>query len=202
MEIQHEIRAAHILNDLIAHVFQRRAVRRAWESAVHIQPCAGGHHALADIQTQRVEHGIKIHRAAQRVRMGGNALLHQIDDELAHHFIAVRAGGDADAADRFAVRGVSAAFDAPSLFDGQGDAGDRRQCLEQNDPLLFGRKALQRGCGMNRQPPVISYLIQRGDGRIRRCTRYRRHRPFLRYDANTNTVFLQVNEAKFHLLRG
>lgn len=57
--------------------------------------------------------------------MGGNALLHQIDDELAHHFIAVRAGGDADAADRFAVRGVSAAFDAPSLFDGQGDAGDR-----------------------------------------------------------------------------
>ena len=134
--------------------------------------------------------------------VGGNALLHQIDDELAHHFIAVRAGGDADAADRFAVRGVSAAFDAPSLFDGQGDAGDRRQCLEQNDPLLFGRKALQRGCGMNRQPPVISYLIQRGDGRIRRCTRYRRHRPFLRYDANTNTVFLQVNEAKFHLLRG
>lgn len=59
-----------------------------------------------------------------------------------------------------------------------------------------------KGCGMNRQPPVISNLIQRGDGRIRRCTRYRRHRPFLRYDANTNTVFLQVNEAKFHLLRG
>lgn len=69
--------------------------------------------------------------------MGGNALLHQIDDELTHHFIAVRAGGDADAGRQIRRRAYRQRLDAPSLFDGQGDAGDRRQCLEQNDPLPF-----------------------------------------------------------------
>ena len=134
----------------MAHVFKRRAVRRAGESAVHIQPRAGGHQTLADVQTERIEHGVKIHRAAKRVRMFADALLHQIDDELTHHFVAVRARSDADAAGGRTVGGVPAALDAPSLLDGQGDAGNRRQCLEQNDPLLLKRyQAFQRGCGMN-----------------------------------------------------
>ena len=120
VKIQHEIRAAHILNHLMAHVFKRRAVRRAGESAVHIQPRARGHQTLADVQTERVEHGVKIHRAAERVRMFADALLHQIDDELTHHFVAVRARSDADAAGGRTVGGVPAALDAPSLLDAKG----------------------------------------------------------------------------------
>ena len=37
--------------------------------------------------------------------MFADALLHQIDDELTHHFVAVRARSDADAADGRTVRG-------------------------------------------------------------------------------------------------
>ena len=66
------------------------------------------HQTFADVQTERVEHGIKIHRAAKRVRMFADALLHQIDDELTHHFVAVRARSDADAADGRTVGGVPA----------------------------------------------------------------------------------------------
>ena len=219
VKIQHKIRAAHILNHLMAHVFKRRAVRRAGEGAVHIQPRSGGNHAVGNIQTERVEHGVKIHRAAKRVRMFADALLYQIeihhavecirvggyalfnavDDELTHHFVAVRARSDADAADGRTVGGVPAALDAPSLLDGQGDAGNRRQCLEQNDPLLLKRyQAFQRGCGMNQtmrgSPPLFPDLRWERPS-AHSCTRCGRHRPFLRYDANTNGGVLQVKAA-------
>ena len=136
VDIQNEIRAGHILNNLPAQVFKRCTVRRTGKSAVHIQPRSGGNHAVGNIQTERVEHRIEIHHAVECIRVGGYALFNAVDDELTHHFVAMRAGCDTDTSGGCALRGIAAAFDAPSFFNGQRDVRDCRHLFMQSDSSL------------------------------------------------------------------
>lgn len=122
VDVQHQIRAAHIPDDVGAHALKRRALRRAGEGAVHIQPRARGHEPLAHVKAQRVEHGVHVHHAVQVLLLLHDARDHPEDDELPHHLVAVDAGGDAHAARR-ALRGrIAAAANRPRFADGQSDA--------------------------------------------------------------------------------